>query len=491
MCGIVGIVNKGDCVPDLYDALIVLQHRGQDAAGMATYGREREHPYVLRKDVGQVRDVFKKKHIRRLSGGTMGIGHVRYPTAGDMANTAMQGQPFFVNSPYGISLAHNGNLTNTDRLKREVWRDDRRFVVTNSDSEVLLNVFAHELAMQGGRASAAEIFRAAERVHKRVIGAYAAVAMINGKGIVGFRDSHGIRPLCYGRRDLPEGSEYMFASESVALSVNGFRLERDIAPGEAVFISMDGTVSASLYEGGVSHTPCIFEYVYLARPDSLIENVSVKKARMRMGLFLAEKIKKEYRGLSVDVVIPVPDTSRDIAVEMALALGITYREGFVKNRYMPRTFIMPRQKEREASVRRKLNPMELEFRGKNVMLVDDSIVRGTTSKKIIEMVRHVGAKQVHFVSAAPPIRFPNIYGIDMPSAKELIAAEKSIEDVKNYIGADTLIYGDLADLEKAVAEGNPALQQFETSIFTGHYVTGVAKEYLEKIEQDRADNKRK
>tara|TARA_R110001592_G_scaffold35495_4_gene120766 strand:- start:11871 stop:13376 length:1506 start_codon:yes stop_codon:yes gene_type:complete len=483
MCGIVGIVGKSNVNQALYDALTVLQHRGQDAAGIVTCDRGRLH---LRKDNGLVRDVFHQRHMQRLL-GNMGIGHVRYPTAG--SSSSAEAQPFYVNSPYGITLTHNGNLTNVEQLSHEIYESDLRHVNTNSDSEVLLNVFAHELA-RGGKLQPGkeDIFNAVRAVHARCTGGYAAIAMITGYGVVGFRDPHAIRPIVFGKRETELGVEYMIASESVSLDVLGFDLIRDLEPGEAVYITDKGELHTSQCAENPSYSPCIFEHVYLARPDSMIDNVLVYKARLRMGEKLAEKILREKPDHGIDVVIPIPDTSRTSALELANHLGVKFREGFVKNRYIGRTFIMPGQAARKKSVRQKLNAIELEFRGKNVLLVDDSIVRGTTCKQIIQMAREAGAAKVYFCSAAPAVRYPNVYGIDMPTAHELIAHGRTTDEVAELIGADWLIYQDLADLIDAVSEGNPKLTRFDCSVFDGDYVTGDVNEaYLGKIEQARND----
>ncbi|QJD58105.1 amidophosphoribosyltransferase [Pseudomonas sp. gcc21] len=483
MCGIVGIVGRSNVNQALYDALTVLQHRGQDAAGIVTSDRGR---LFLRKDNGLVRDVFHQRHMQRLI-GNMGIGHVRYPTAG--SSSSAEAQPFYVNSPYGITLAHNGNLTNVEQLSREIYESDLRHVNTNSDSEVLLNVFAHELARAGKLQPGEEdIFNAVRAVHTRCRGGYAAIAMITGYGIVGFRDPNAIRPIVFGKRETENGTEYMIASESVSLDVLGFELIRDLAPGEAVYITEQGELFTRQCSDNAQYSPCIFEHVYLARPDSMIDGILVYKARLRMGEKLAEKIQRERPDHGIDVVIPIPDTSRTSAVELANHLGVKFREGFVKNRYIGRTFIMPGQAARKKSVRQKLNAIELEFRGKNVMLVDDSIVRGTTCKQIIQMAREAGAKNVYFCSAAPAVRFPNVYGIDMPSVHELIAHNRTTEEVCELIGADWLVYQDLEDLVDAVREGNPKLGRFDCSVFDGEYVTGDVNEaYLGKIEQARND----
>ncbi len=486
MCGIIGIVGRGPVNQSVYDGLTVLQHRGQDAAGMATCQDKRLY---LRKDNGLVRDVFRTRHMQRLL-GNIGIGHVRYPTAGNF-NSA-EAQPFYVNSPFGITLAHNGNLTNTAQLQEELFRSDLRHINTDSDSEILLNVFAHELQQRSRVAiDHNDIFAAAAAVHRRVRGAYAVVALIIGYGILALRDPHGIRPLVYGQRETRGGMEYMVASESVALDCLGFELVRDVAPGEALLIDIEGRVTSRQCAETPRSSPCIFEFVYLARPDSIIDNVSVHKARMRMGDYLAEKILRVWPEHDIDVVIPIPDTSRTVALQMASALGVKYREGFIKNRYIARTFIMPGQRMREKSVRQKLNAIALEFRDKKVLLVDDSIVRGTTSAQIVQMARDAGARKVYFASAAPPVRFPNVYGIDMPAADELIAHGRTETEVATAIGVDRLIFQDLIDLEEAVRRGNPKLRYFDTSCFSGEYVTGdIDKAYLECLQRRRNDRAR-
>jgi len=484
MCGIVGIVAKTPVNQSLYDALLVLQHRGQDAAGIVTCEGERLH---LRKDNGLVRDVFRTRHMIELR-GPMGIGHVRYPTAG-VSNSA-EAQPFYVNSPYGITLAHNGNLTNADDLKRDLFVEDLRHINTESDSEILLNVFAHELQIQGKlRIDEQDIFRAVAGVHRRCRGGYAAVVMIPGFGICGFRDPFGIRPIVYGKRETDEGTEYMMASESVALDTLGFQLIADIAPGEAVFVDADSNLYTRQCAANPVLSPCIFEFVYFARPDSIIDNISVHKSRSRMGSKLAAKIKRDWSSHDIDVVIPVPDTSRTAALQLANTLGIAYAEGFIKNRYIGRTFIMPGQKVRKRSVRQKLNAIDLEFKKKNVLLVDDSIVRGTTSQQIIQMAREAGARKVYFASAAPPVRYPNVYGIDMPAASELIAHGRSEEQVSRELGADRLVFQDMDDLIQAVQKrGRSHVDRFDGAVFDGDYVTGdVTPEYLQHLEQNRSD----
>jgi amidophosphoribosyltransferase len=487
MCGIIGIVAYGPVNQSIYDGLTVLQHRGQDAAGIMTSDGGRLY---LRKDNGLVRDVFHTRHMLHLH-GNMGIGHVRYPTAG--CESSAEAQPFYVNSPYGISLAHNGNLTNANKLKQEVFQEDLRQINTDSDSEVLLNVVAHELQKRGKlRMELDDVFAAVAGVHKRCKGAYAAVAMITGYGVLAFRDPFGIRPLIFGKRETAQGTEYMAASESVALDALGFELIRDVEPGEAVFFDTKGGIHTRQCAVKTIKSPCIFEYVYLARPDSIIDNVSVYKARLRMGEKLARKIQRVRPDHDIDVVIPIPDTSRTSALQLANHLGLTYREGFIKNRYIGRTFIMPGQQQRKKSVRQKLNAIDLEFRGKNVLLVDDSVVRGTTSSQIIQMAREAGARKVYFASAAPPVRYPNVYGIDMPASNELIAHGLTEEEVCRAIGADWLVYQDLDDLIDAVARGNPSIERFDASVFTGEYITGdVGDDYLNDLQTSRSDAAKK
>ncbi len=487
MCGIIGIVAKKDVNQRLYDGLTVLQHRGQDAAGIVTYAKGRMH---LRKANGLVRDVFSTADMIRLK-GRMGIGHVRYPTAG--TSSSAEAQPLYVNSPYGIALSHNGNLTNTKELKKELFKQDLRHLNTNSDSEVLLNVFAHQL-QEGGklRINEEDVFAAVEGVHARCRGAYASIAMITGYGIVGFRDPHGIRPVVYGKRETKKGTEYCIASESVALDVLGFTLIRDIQPGEAVIITYEGEIFTRQCAPQAESSPCIFEYVYFARPDSIIDKISVYKTRLRMGEYLARKIQRTWHDHDIDVVIPIPDTSRSSAIGLANTLGVKYREGFIKNRYIGRTFIMPGQKQRKKSVKQKLNAMDLEFRDRNVLLVDDSIVRGTTSKQIVKMAREVGAKKVYFASASPAVCYPNVYGIDMPSPREFVAHGRDVEQIARKIGVDRLIYQDLEDLIKACRRGNPEIEKFDTSVFTGEYVTGdVDSKYLQKLDQRRNNASKK
>jgi len=483
MCGIIGIVAKSYVNQAIYDGLTVLQHRGQDAAGMVTYDQGRLY---LRKDNGMVRDVFHTRHMLNLK-GNMGIGHVRYPTAG--CSSSAEAQPFYVNSPYGITLAHNGNLTNGEELKQDLFIEDLRHLNTDSDSEVLLNVLARELERLGKiRLEVDDVFDAVGKLHKRCRGGYAAVAMITGFGVLGFRDSNGIRPIAFGERDTDKGKEYIIASESVAIDALDFNLIRDIAPGEAVFITTDGKLYTRQCAEHPGYSPCIFEHVYLARPDSIIDKISVYKARLRMGEMLAKKIMRLRPDHDIDVVIPIPDTGRTSALPLAYNLGLKYREGFIKNRYIPRTFIMPGQAIRKKSVRQKLNAIDLEFKDKNVLLVDDSIVRGNTSSEIIQMARDAGAGKVYFASAAPPVCYPNVYGIDMPSVNELIAHNRTEEEVAKLIGADWLIYQDLDDLIEAVSAGNPDIKKFDLSCFNGEYVTGdINQDYLNHIDQMRND----
>jgi amidophosphoribosyltransferase len=484
MCGIIGIVGTSEVAAALYDGLTVLQHRGQDAAGIATVDGNKLR---IHKGNGLVKDVFDEAAMRLLV-GRVGIGHCRYPTAGSEGSD--EAQPFYVNSPYGIALAHNGNLINTDALRREVFEQDLRNVNTDSDSEVLLNVFAHELDRQQALTPEA-VFRAVEGVNRRAKGGYSVVASVLGLGLVAFRDAHGIRPLVLGRRTAAAGTEYAIASESVALDILGFERMRDVRPGECVVVTARGELHTQLCAEPQQHAPCIFEYVYFARPDSMIEEISVHKARMRMGVTLGEKILRERPDHGIDVVIPIPDTSRDAALEIANTLGVKYREGFIKNRYVGRTFIMPGQGERMKSVRRKLNAIPLEFKNRVVLLVDDSIVRGTTSQQIVQMARDAGARKVYFASAAPPVRYPNIYGIDMPSSEELIAHGRTEKDIEQLLGCDWLIYQELADLEAAVAGPKFPGRKFDSSCFSGEYVTGIDPGYFERIRQLRSDDAKK
>lgn len=486
MCGILGIVAKSPANQLLYDGLLMLQHRGQDASGIVT---AQGNTFHMHKGLGLVRDVFRTRNMRALS-GNIGIGHVRYPTAGS-ANSPAEAQPFYVNSPFGIVLSHNGNLTNAEQLNQELFKTDLRHVNTNSDSEVLLNVLAHELqeSTKNCQLDPAAIFAAVAGVHKRCRGAYAVIAMIAGYGLLAFRDPYGIRPLVFGTAENELGDEYLIASESVALDTLGFKLIRDVAPGEAIFIDEDGNFYNKQCATQFSLNPCIFEYVYLARPDSVMDGISVYETRLNMGEQLAEKIKKTMHHLDIDVVIPIPDSSRPSALQLANHLSIEFREGFIKNRYVGRTFIMPGQQQRRKSVRQKLNAMNIEFRGKNVLLIDDSIVRGTTSREIVQMARDAGANKIFFASAAPPVRYPNVYGIDMPTRQELIATDRTAEEICEEIGADYLIFQDLEALTHAVSKVSPVVQNFETSCFNGVYITGdVTHEYLKTLELQRNSN---
>jgi amidophosphoribosyltransferase len=483
MCGVVGIVANIPVNQLLYDSLMVLQHRGQDAAGIVTAEGARFH---MHKGQGLARDVFRTRDMRSLL-GTMGVAHVRYPTAGNASSSA-ESQPFYVNSPFGIVLGHNGNLINTDELKEVLFREDLRHVNTNSDSEILLNVLAHELQSRskGGRLDLNTIFEAVAGVHARCRGAYAVVAFIAGYGLLAFRDPHGIRPLVMGVNEASAMPEYIITSESVAIDALGYKIMRDVAPGEAVFIDYNRHMHSRQCARNPRLNPCIFEYVYLARPDSVIDGISVYSTRLRMGVALAKKIQRDFGHLKIDVVIPIPDTSRPSALQLANHLNVPYREGFIKNRYIGRTFIMPGQALRRKSVRQKLNAIAEEFKDQNVLLVDDSIVRGTTSREIVQMARDAGASQVFFASAAPPVKFPNVYGIDMPTRFELLAHDRSEEEIAREIGCDALIYQDLADLIEAVKDGNDVIEDFDTSCFDGRYITGdVTAEYLNFIEAVR------
>lgn len=483
MCGILGVVATTPVNQLLYDGLMVLQHRGQDAAGIATLEGSTFH---LHKGPGLVRDVFRTRNMRALP-GNCGIGHVRYPTAGSAYNFA-EAQPFYVNSPFGLVLGHNGNLTNAEQLKEEMFRLDRRHINTNSDSEVLLNVLAHELqaAAHGYELDVDSIFNAVAGVHRRVRGAYAVVVLIAGYGLLAFRDPYGIRPLVYGANETPEGTEYLVSSESVALDTLGFQMIRDIEPGEAIFVDLNHQLHTRQCAQAPTYAPCIFEYVYLARPDSVIDGVSVYEARLKMGELLAEKIRTAMPVEEIDVVIPIPDSSRPSAMQLAQALGVPFREGFVKNRYVGRTFIMPGQAMRKKSVRQKLNTCGQEFKGKRVLLVDDSIVRGTTSREIVDMARAAGALKVYFASAAPPVRFPNVYGIDMPTRAELIATGRTDEQIAEEIGADALVYQDIEDLKRSVTDLNADLSIFDASCFDGCYITGdIDAAYLDAVEGKR------
>lgn len=487
MCGIVGTLANSTVSQDIYDALTIIQHRGQDAAGIITSDGRRVH---LRKSNGLVREALHKTDVQRLQ-GNMGLGHVRYPTAG--TQSVAESQPFYVNSPYGLSIVHNGNLTNAQTLAEDLIRTDLRHLNTSSDTEVLLNIFAHELQRTGGvKLTPHELFAALRQVYRRVRGAFSAIALITGYGIVAFRDPYGIRPLIYGKRITSLGTDYMIASESIALDALGYEVLADIAPGEAVYIDMQGNFHREQCADVIQHSPCLFEYVYLARPDSVLDNISVYQARIKMGEKLALKIKSERPGHDIDVVIPIPDTSRSVALPLAQRLGLPYSEGFIKNRYIGRTFIMPAQELRRNSVRMKLNAIKAEFAGKNVMLVDDSIVRGTTSREIIQMARDAGAAKVYFASAAPPVRYPNVYGIDMPNPKELVAYNRTIKEVEQFIGADWLVYQDLSDLYDAVNEASADgkyIKRFEDSVFTGDYITGdINSDYLAALAEERSEH---
>ena len=485
MCGIVGMYGNGPVNQELYDALTVLQHRGQDAAGIVT--EDDQGHLHLRKDNGLVRDVFRTRHMRNLI-GNMGIGHCRYPTAG--SSSSAESQPFYVNSPYGICLAHNGNLTNTEELLKSLYEADLRHINTSSDSEALLNVLAHHLQILGKLLPTSDdFFDAVAEVHRRCKGAYAVVALISGHGMLAFRDPNGIRPLVFGKREQNGQTEYMVASESVALSTAGFELIRDLEPGEALMVDEKGNLHTRLCAPEAEFTPCLFEFVYLSRPDSVIDGINVYDARLNMGRKLAKQIRKELPDVQIDAVIPIPDTSRPIALETARELGVDYREGFVKNRYIGRTFIMPGQTERKKSVRQKLNPVRDEFEGRSVLLIDDSIVRGTTSKQIVELARENGARKVYFASAAPPVRFPNVYGIDMPSRTELIAHDRSTQEIAELLGADGLVYQTLEDLKESVTDCKAGIERFEASVFDGQYVTGnIDLDYLDALDKLRNDD---
>ena len=483
MCGVVGTISHQPVNQLLYDALLLLQHRGQDAAGIATM---HGNSFAMHKANGLVRDVFRTRNMRSLVGNA-GIGQVRYPTAGS-ASSEEEAQPFYVSAPFGIILAHNGNLTNAPILRSEMAYRDRRHINTNSDTEVLLNVLADELQKETNSAALDDdsIFKAVVGLNKRVKGSYAVVALIAGFGLLAFRDPFGIRPLCIGRIDTPQGPEWMLASESVALEGLGFTVVRDVQPGEAIYIDMDGNFHSRQCASNASLNPCIFEYVYLARPDSTIDGVTVYNVRMRMGDYLAEKIRAQADVSKIDVVMPIPDSSRPAAMQVAKRLGISYREGFFKNRYIGRTFIMPGQAVRKKSVRQKLNAMRIEFKDKTVLIVDDSIVRGTTSYEIVQMARESGAKKVIFASAAPPVRFPNVYGIDMPTRSELVAYGRTHDEINQLIGADQLIYQSVEDMKKAVQDINPSIKNFESSCFDGVYISGdITEAYLDALEAAR------
>jgi amidophosphoribosyltransferase len=483
MCGIVGVAGSGPVNQLIYDSLLLLQHRGQDAAGIAT---SHDQFFNMYKAHGLVRDVFRTRNMRSLPGSS-GLGQVRYPTAGS-SDSVDEAQPFYVNAPFGITFVHNGNLTNWRELREALFNVDRRHINTNSDSEVLLNVFAHELqtAANGGSLDEDAIFTAVSSVHRRAKGAYAVIAQIASYGIVAFRDPYGIRPLCLGSVETETGVEWMVASESVALTGCGFTMVRDVAPGEAIFIDLDGKLSSRQCADQPALTPCVFEYVYFARPDSVMDGVSIYDARLNMGEYLGDNVAKALRLGDIDVVMPIPDSSRPSAMQLAARLDLSYREGFIKNRYVGRTFIMPGQAVRKKSVRQKLSAIDMEFRGKNVLLVDDSIVRGTTSREIVDMARAAGANKVYFASAAPAVRFPNVYGIDMPTQAELIATGRDTDQIAREIGADGLVYQELADLEQSIRDLNPAMKNFESSCFNGRYVTGdIDGAYLERLSQTR------
>ena len=484
MCGIVGIYksNGKDVSADIYDGLIQVQHRGQDASGISTWNNSK---MFMHKELGLVSEVFKKENLLKLT-GNIGIGHVRYPTAG--CDDVIESQPFYSANPVSISLAHNGTLINSNKVRSQLIKTRFCQFNTESDSEVLLNLFAYELSkMQYRKLSKSHIFKALESVYRSISGGFAVVMIVAGIGIVAFRDRHGIRPVVLGKKD----SNYMFASESSALTALDYQFLQDVKPGQAIIIDEDGRLSQKQVSEKIDHSPCLFEYVYFSRPDSTIDSISVHKSRLRMGDYLGEKIVNEYQSLKIDVVIPIPDTSRTSAMQVAHKVGAKYREGFMKNRYIGRTFIMPGQSARKKSVAQKLNPIEIEFKGKNVLLVDDSIVRGHTSKKIIQMVRKCGAEKVYFASASPPVRFQNVYGIDMPATEELIANNKSIREIRKYIGADELIYQELEDLKRSAHTGNPSIKKFEDSVFSGNYCTGdITQKYLNSLENSRSDSKR-
>jgi amidophosphoribosyltransferase len=483
MCGIVGVLSKAPANQLIYDALLLLQHRGQDAAGIVTMQGTTCYMHKAR---GMVRDVFRTRNMRALP-GSVGLGQVRYPTAGN-AFSEEEAQPFYVNAPFGIVLVHNGNLTNAHALKAELFEVDRRHINTGSDTEVLINVLAHELELAARELplTPEQVFRAVAGVHRRVRGSYAVIALIAGHGLLAFRDPHGIRPLCFGQGPAAGGMEFMVASESVALEGTGHKLARDVAPGEALFIDLEGRLHTRQCAERPSLQPCMFEYVYLARPDSVLDGISVYQARLNLGETLAQRVISTMPPSEIDVVIPIPESSRPSAMQLAYRIGRPYREGFVKNRYVGRTFIMPGQAVRARSVRQKLNAIGLEFRGRNVLLVDDSIVRGTTSKEIVQMAREAGANKVYMASAAPPVRFPNVYGIDMPTREELVAHGRSIEQVREFIGADALIYQDVDAMKRVVGALNPGLDGFEASCFDGRYVTGdVSAEEFSQLAADR------
>jgi amidophosphoribosyltransferase len=479
MCGIVGVVSQAPVNQLIYDALLLLQHRGQDAAGIVT---QQERKFFMHKAKGMVRDVFRTRNMRSLP-GNCGLGQVRYPTAGN-AYSEEEAQPFYVNAPFGIVLVHNGNLTNAHALKSELFITDHRHINTESDSEVLLNVLAHEIekTTRGLPLQPVDIFAAVRNVHRRVKGSYAVIALIAGHGVLAFRDPFGIRPLCMGRNE----SSTILASESVALEGTGYQFERNVDPGEAVFITLDGTVHAQQCADNPQLNPCIFEFVYLARPDSVMDNISVYQARLNLGESLAKRVISTVPPNEIDVVIPIPESSRPSAAQLAHLLGLPYREGFVKNRYVGRTFIMPGQSVRKKSVRQKLNAIASEFKGRNVLLVDDSIVRGTTSKEIVQMARDAGARKVYLASAAPPVRYPNVYGIDMPTSSELVAHNRSVEEIRQIIGCDALIYQDVDGMKKAIGSLNSKITGFDASCFDGVYVTGdITSDDINRLNQSR------
>ena len=483
MCGIVGIVSSEPANQLIYDSLLLLQHRGQDSTGIATADGATFH---MHKAKGQVREAFRTRDMRALP-GTMGLGHVRYATKGAAENEG-EAQPFYVNAPYGIVLVHNGNLTNTRELSSDLFHIDRRHLNTSSDTELLVNVLANELQEQvtGTELDPDQVFAAVERVHERVEGSYATIALIAGHGLLAFRDPFGIRPLVLGRRARGlVGTDWVVASESLVLESGGYDFVRDVEPGEAIFIAIDGEMTSRQCAKHPRLVPCSFEYVYLARPDSIMNGISVYEARLRLGNRLADTIAQHTPLGDIDVVMPIPDSSRPAAMQVAQKLGIEYREGFYKNRYVGRTFIMPGQAERKRSVKQKLNAMGSEFRGKNILIVDDSIIRGTTSKEIVEMARQSGANKVTFTSAAPPVRFPHVYGINMPSRQELVAHGRKIPEINLELGADNLIYQEVADMQAAILEGS-SVESLEMSCFTGDYVTGtVTPEYLDWVERNQ------
>ena len=481
MCGIVALYNTESSVAnDIYDGLIQLQHRGQDAAGISTLDNSKMHLY---KDTGLVTEVFKSEKSKINLVGNLGIGHVRYPTAG--SNDVNDSQPFYTSNPVNITLAHNGTLTNSDSIREELLKTHFCQFNTNSDSEALMHLFAYELYKTNFRKlTKTHVIRALKAIYEKCSGGFSVVALVSGIGIVAFRDPNGIRPLSIGRKK----NSYIIASESSALTALDFNTIEDVKPGEAIIIEQNGELTKRRIVRSTTHTPCLFEFVYFSRPDSSIDDISIHKSRLRMGDFLGEKILKEYPSLNVDVVIPIPDTSRTSAMQVAFKLGVKYREGFMKNRYIGRTFIMPGQHMRKRSVKQKLNPIEIEFKDKRVLLVDDSIVRGHTSKNIIKMVKKCGAKKVFLASASPPIRHQNIYGIDMPATTELVGHKRSTEEIKKYIKADELIYQDLEDLKRSASIGNPKITKFEDSVFTGKYRVGnITKDFLKNLENTRSD----